>query len=695
MRTFDAWSRPAVTPTSAKEVTAPRSTRSRRQHGRRRTTPFALTIAFALALVAPVLAITTTPAAALTVPPQVQATNWSTTPLASPGAATNSAADHVSCSGSSMCMAVGFQGNTAPTQTAFAQAWNGSTWNTTSAQNPSGETNVNLSSVSCVGPIFCMAVGSAVNASNTVTLAEMWNGSTWSIVTTANPTGTDDVLNHVNCSSATSCMAVGASGSADTALVEQWTGGASWSTLPITAPTGTTSVQLHGITCYGANWCLTVGQGTVSGPATVTVAETWNGSAWTSVPPQNVGSGSTLSTLGSVSCAGQSFCEAVGQSRDSSGTTFHNLIENWNGSTWTIATSPDNTHSGTVAFNDLSDIDCISATVCTAVGGAGASNTPTALQTTVLNWNGTMWSLGTSPNGTGTGTTLHSISCISNWACMATGLTQTGAIAQPFGITASVARTGYRFVASDGGIFNFGPGAPSLGSLGNMTLNAPIVGMGVMPAGDGYYMVDANGGVFPFGSAQSYGGTTNLHLNAPMVGMSVTPDGGGYWLVAGDGGIFSFGDAQFYGSTGNLVLNKPIVGMASTPDGKGYWFVASDGGVFSYGDAHFYGSTGNITLNKPVVGMGVPTAGNGYYLVASDGGIFAFPTGPGGLPFFGSTGNIKLNKPVVGMSAVQGGYYFVAADGGIFAYPTGPGGLPFYGSTGNIVLNKPINGMTA
>ena len=645
---------------------------------------------FALALVAPVLAITTTPAAALTVPPTVQATNWSTSALVSPGATTSSAADHVSCSGSSMCMAVGSQ-TTALATTSLAEMWNGSAWSIVTSANPTGETNVTLSSVSCVGPSFCMAVGKATSGSNVVTLAEMWNGSVWSIVPTVNPNATGNVLNHVDCTSATSCMAAGASGTPIAALVEQWTGGPSWSTVAITDPSGTTSVQLNAITCYGSSWCIAVGQA-VSGPATVTVAETWNGSAWTSVPPQNVGSGSTSSLLNSVACAGMSFCQAVGQSTDSSSNT-HNLVESWNGSAWTIATATDNTHVSGATINNLSDVDCISATVCTAVGSAGA--TAAALQTTVLNWNGTAWSLGTSPNGSGTESALHSISCITNWACMATGFTGTAALQQPFGITASVARSGYRFVASDGGLFNFGPGAPSLGSLGNTALNAPIVGMGVMPAGDGYYMVDANGGVYPFGSAQSYGGATNLHLNTPIVGMAVTPDGAGYWLVGGDGGIFSYGDAQFYGSTGNLVLNKPIVGMASTPDGKGYWFVASDGGVFSYGDAHFYGSTGSMTLNKPVVGMGVPTSGNGYYLVASDGGIFAFPTGPGGLPFFGSTGNIRLNKPVVGMSAVQGGYYFVAADGGIFAYPTGPGGLPFYGSTGNIVLNKPINGMTA
>jgi hypothetical protein len=119
----------------------------------------------------------------------------------------------------------------------------------------------------------------------------------------------------------------------------------------------------------------------------------------------------------------------------------------------------------------------------------------------------------------------------------------------------------------------------------------------------GYRMVASDGGVFDFGSAAFYGSSGNLALNQPIVGMASTPDGKGYWLVASDGGIFSFGDATFYGSTGNLALDRPIVGMSSTPDGKGYWLVASDGGIFSFGDAPFDGSMGGTALNEPIVGF--------------------------------------------------------------------------------------------
>ena len=247
---------------------------------------------------------------------------------------------------------------------------------------------------------------------------------------------------------------------------------------------------------------------------------------------------------------------------------------------------------------------------------------------------------------------------------------------------------GYRFAASDGGVFDFGD-ASFWGSTGSIRLNQPVVGMGVTPSTNGYWLVASDGGIFSFGDAGFFGSMGGQHLNKPIVGMASTPDGRGYWLVASDGGIFSFGTARFFGSTGSLQLNKPVVGMAPTPDGAGYWLVASDGGIFSYGDASFHGSTGSLVLNSPVVGMASGPGGGGYWLVGADGGIFDY----GNAGFFGSAGSLRLNKPVVGMAASPdaGGYWLVASDGGIFNY----GDAHFYGSTGSLVLNKPIVGMSS
>ena len=254
--------------------------------------------------------------------------------------------------------------------------------------------------------------------------------------------------------------------------------------------------------------------------------------------------------------------------------------------------------------------------------------------------------------------------------------------------------SGYRQVATDGGVFCFG-NASFYGSMGGSALNAPMVGMANTGDGKGYWTVASDGGIFAYGNAKFYGSMGGTHLNKPVVGIVGTPDSLGYWLVASDGGIFAFGDAAFYGSTGGLTLNKPVVGIAGTPDGMGYWLVASDGGIFAYGDAAFYGSTGGLTLNKPILGMdGVQSTstpatygGTGYWLAASDGGVFAF----GSAGFFGSAGSITLNKPVVGVATTptNTGYWLVASDGGVFAY----GNASFYGSMGGTTLNKPIVGM--
>jgi hypothetical protein len=414
------------------------------------------------------------------------------------------------------------------------------------------------------------------------------------------------------------------------------------------------------------------------------MAEQWNGTAWSVVSTSNPDGQTNVDLLG-VSCVGTAWCTAVGYGFGT--TAYQTLVEQWNGSNWSIVASPNAGTAGTVS-HQLYGIDCFSMTSCSAVG----FSSPTAGNATeALAWDGTTWTIATTPNQSGaTSTSLIAVSCVTDWACVGLG-SSTLAGSTAFAATAPIARSGYRFVASDGGIFSYGAGAPFLGSMGGTPLNKPVVGMAVMPGGDGYYLVASDGGIFAFGSAQFYGSTGSMKLNAPIVGMSMTADGAGYWLVASDGGIFSYGDAQFYGSTGSLHLNKPIVGMAATPDGKGYYLVASDGGIFNYGDATFQGSAGSLHLNQPVVGMAAPVTG-GYYLVATDGGIFTYPT-TGGPPFYGSTGSIKLNKPIVGMTAVSNGYYLSGSDGGVFTYPT-TNGPTFYGSTGSIVLNKPIVGIS-
>jgi Glycosyl hydrolases family 43 len=247
---------------------------------------------------------------------------------------------------------------------------------------------------------------------------------------------------------------------------------------------------------------------------------------------------------------------------------------------------------------------------------------------------------------------------------------------------------GYDFVATDGGVFDYGS-LPFCGSAGGLSLNKPVVGMATTRDRGGYWLVASDGGIFTYGDAAFHGSAGSLPLNRPIVGMAATADGGGYWLVASDGGVFDYGDAGFYGSAGGIHLDAPIVAMAATPDDRGYWLVASDGGIFTYGDAGFFGSRGGQPLNRPIVGMAATASGGGYWLVASDGGIFDY----GDAGFFGSAGSVPLNRPIVGMAATAtgGGYWLVASDGGIFDY----GDAGFFGSAGSLPLNRPIVGLAA
>ena len=227
--------------------------------------------------------------------------------------------------------------------------------------------------------------------------------------------------------------------------------------------------------------------------------------------------------------------------------------------------------------------------------------------------------------------------------------------------------SGYWTLGADGGVYNFG----SAKTFGSAKLNTGDVAVALSPtaSGKGYWIADSHGAIDPFGDAMPLGSTAGMHLNAPVIGMMTTPTGKGYWLLARDGGIFTFGDAKFAGSTGAMHLNAPIIAMAATSTGHGYWLLASDGGVFTFGDAKFFGSTGAMTLNAPVVGMGTATGGGGYWLLASDGGMFSF----GKANFYGSlpgTGACTDTGDAVAFTGtITGhGYWVVLADGQVMPF---------------------------
>src|SRR5207247_780640 len=163
--------------------------------------------------------------------------------------------------------------------------------------------------------------------------------------------------------------------------------------------------------------------------------------------------------------------------------------------------------------------------------------------------------------------------------------------------------------------------------------------------------------VFTFGQARFYGSTGNLRLNAPMIQMISSPAGRGYWLLGADGGVFSFGDAHFFGSTGNLRLNAPIIQMISTPAGRRYWLLGGDGDWILEADGRgsvFGAAAGVPRRTRPLpagftaVALAPTPTGRGFWLVTSNGYI----EGYGDALFFGSLSGHPLAAPIVQMTAM-------------------------------------------
>jgi hypothetical protein len=291
----------------------------------------------------------------------------------------------VACASTSVCIAVGNYENSAGAIVTLAEEWNGTAWTIQKTPKLKGALNSFpvLSAVACSSTSACTAVGSYYTNYGTVkvTLAEAWNGIAWTIQKTPTPKGAlNSYLYGVACQSTSVCIAVGTydNGSdVGVTLAEAWNGIA-WTIQKTPEPKGACCSALYGVACQSANACIAVGTSTNN-----SLAEAWNGIAWTiQKTPTPKGAGTTLS---SVACSSTSACTAVGYYGNDSGTSTL-VAEAWSGTTWTIQNTPK---PNGVYDSYLYGVACPSTSACTAVGwyyhtkGSGADDTLAEA------WNGT------------------------------------------------------------------------------------------------------------------------------------------------------------------------------------------------------------------------------------------------------------------------------------------------------------------
>jgi|SRR5271166_364197 len=440
----------------------------------------------------------------------------------------------------------------------------------------------------------------------------------------------------------------------------------------VTTPSlGNSTNSFNGTSCPNASFCVVVGSiGWGGDPDSAPIIEQYNGSVW-SISTAPVPSGLSGASLASVSCPTVSFCMAVGNGFNGPSGNDTTFAEQWNGTFWSASSTPN---FGTSGDNDLESVSCTGPAFCTAVGnnyGHGPGSTDTGY---IQVWNGSGWTLTLPPTPPGaTISHLNGVDCTSTSSCTAVGDWDSGTLVENW----------------NGSLWSVIP-SPNAVGWSNTLVSVSCIGSYFCTA------VGSNGtpnGTVPLaetwnGTAWSVSPVFNPNTNGGYL-QGVTCLGVSFCMAVG---------AFFTDTTQSMTQN-----LAFTFDGS-VWSAsptASLPGTPSTTRGELNGVTCVAGWSCLTVGYQEPAHSNaagfasqallsptGYRFVAADGGIFSY-----GAPFFGSMGGQPLNKPIVGMAGSPDGqgYWLVASDGGIFAF----GNARFFGSMGGQPLNKPIVGIAA
>jgi len=297
--------------------------------------------------------------------------------------------------------------------------------------------------VSCVRQSTCVAVGSLASGASLVARTTD-GGRGWKLRTVPNAGSLSDV----SCDPGGTCVALATGG---TSVLVSGDGGASWSSVAIGS-----SMAAGGVQCVSGGSCLVAGA--VSGSAPAAASTTDGGATWTVTPAASVSG-----PLGPLACSGSSLCVAArgpeSTSEPPAPATFGFALTTDLGARWSAAPVPtgadvvsaltcptpgecfasagldgarfigevlESTSSGArwrvslaiPGLSDLSDVSCVSASTCLAVGpgpNAGGTGPATIAWTTD---GGSHWSTERPAGAIGT---LRSVSCGSSSCAVVAG----------------------------------------------------------------------------------------------------------------------------------------------------------------------------------------------------------------------------------------------------------------------------------
>ena len=270
------------------------------------------------------------------------------------------------------------------------EQWNGTSWQVIPSPNsPSAAFNI-LTGIAAAASNDIWTVGYDETNGLDQTLTEHWDGTSWSIISSPNIPGTSNRLNAVTVLSSTDVWAAGYSGIISTqTLIEHWDG-TSWSI--ISSPdVGTQLNYLNGVAGDANSDIYAVGESENQGAGTTyqSLILHYDGTSWSVVQSPNQSNGSNW--LQSITLiGGTTQFLAVGYYEN--GGFANTLIEQWDGSHWNIVSSPNGGSYNSLLYG-VSAPDTSNAW---AIGNY--YSTSATIQTLIEHYDGTSWSLVSSPN---------------------------------------------------------------------------------------------------------------------------------------------------------------------------------------------------------------------------------------------------------------------------------------------------------
>ncbi len=186
------------------------------------------------------------------------------------------------------------------------------------------------------------------------------------------------------------CYAVGTYGPAGITqtLVEKYDG-TSWTHIASPNADVAQPNTLYGVTCLNATYCWAVGFYLKAGANYQTITEKWDGATWTLVASAN--NTALDNSLFGVNCVTTTLCYAVGDYFGA--VNYLTLVELWNGTNWTVVASPN---GYAPKHNELDGVYCLNASLCYAVGFNDTA--ASAYDTLGEKWDGTGWTIVATPN---------------------------------------------------------------------------------------------------------------------------------------------------------------------------------------------------------------------------------------------------------------------------------------------------------